>query len=173
MTWSADVPSDDWRGIGSAEIVRRTMSRLEAKGRGILLFHDIHEHTVEALPEILKELKLKGYKVAQIVPVNATIAKSATTPEQWRLAPTQAAGENEKAPSAAAFSSAREAAKEAMATRGKEPTRMTGARRARKHSHPVAGGRAGSRHVRDFGCGAPSRAQPQLVPCVPSHRRVI
>lgn len=103
MTWSADVPSDDWRGIGSAEIVRRTMSRLEAKGRGILLFHDIHEHSVEALPEILKELKLKGYKVVQIVPANATIAKTATTPAQWLLAPAQAAGASEKAPSADTF----------------------------------------------------------------------
>ena len=132
MTWSADVPSDDWRGIGSAEIVRRTMSRLEAKGRGILLFHDIHEHTVEALPEILKELKLKGYKVAQIVPANATVAKTETTPEQWRLPPAQAVAAGEDAPSADASSSERGCPKRRSAMRRKGLTRMAAARRARK-----------------------------------------
>jgi peptidoglycan-N-acetylglucosamine deacetylase len=57
MTWSTDVTGDDWKRIGSDEIVKRAMSRLEAKGRGILLLHDIHEHTVAALPDLLKELK--------------------------------------------------------------------------------------------------------------------
>lgn len=172
MTWSADVPSDDWRGIGSAEIVRRTMSRLEAKGRGILLFHDIHEHTVEALPEILKELKLKGYKVAQIVPANATVAKTVTTPEQWRLPPAQAVASGEDAPSADASSAARGASKKAMAMRRKGPARIVAARRARKRSQHVAGGRPASRHVRDLGCRAHGRKDQQPVPCAPSHRRV-
>ena len=168
MTWSADVPSDDWRGIGSAEIVRRTMSRLETKGRGILLFHDIHEHTVEALPEILKELKLRGYRVAQIVPACSTVAKTETTPEQWRLSPAQATAAGDSAPSDEASSLERGSAKKTLAIARGGQTHMAGARRARKRAQYVAGGRAANRHVRDLGCRARSRKDQQ--PCAPSHR---
>ena len=42
MTWSADFPADDWKHIKASEIIRRALMRLEAKGRGILLLHDIH-----------------------------------------------------------------------------------------------------------------------------------
>jgi peptidoglycan/xylan/chitin deacetylase (PgdA/CDA1 family) len=85
MTWSADFPADDWKKISSAEIVKRAMSRLEAKGRGILLLHDIHERTVEALPIILNELKTRGYHVVHVVPATSQVAKTETAPEQWIL----------------------------------------------------------------------------------------
>jgi peptidoglycan/xylan/chitin deacetylase (PgdA/CDA1 family) len=67
VTWSADVVADDWKRIGAREIVRRAMRRLEARGRGILLLHDIHPATVMALPVLLKELKERGYRVVQVV----------------------------------------------------------------------------------------------------------
>ena len=44
------------------------MQRLDAKGRGILLLHDIHPATALALPSLLKELKEHGYKVVHVVP---------------------------------------------------------------------------------------------------------
>jgi hypothetical protein len=43
------------------------MRRLDEKGRGILLLHDIHPATVMALPSLLNELKDKGYHVVQVV----------------------------------------------------------------------------------------------------------
>src|SRR5512143_4206084 len=55
VTWSADVVADDWKHIGAREIVRRAMRRLDQKGRGILLLHDIHPATALALPVQLKE----------------------------------------------------------------------------------------------------------------------
>jgi peptidoglycan/xylan/chitin deacetylase (PgdA/CDA1 family) len=85
MTWSADFPADDWKNISSAEIVKRAMSRLEAKGRGVLLLHDIHERTVEALPLILNELKTHGYHIVHVVSATSQVAKTETTPEQWIL----------------------------------------------------------------------------------------
>jgi peptidoglycan/xylan/chitin deacetylase (PgdA/CDA1 family) len=85
MTWSADFPADDWKKISSSEIVKRAMSRLEAKGRGILLLHDIHERTVEALPVILGELKSHGYHIVHVVPATSQVAATKTTPEQWIL----------------------------------------------------------------------------------------
>jgi peptidoglycan/xylan/chitin deacetylase (PgdA/CDA1 family) len=70
VTWSADVVADDWfRGITPQQIVQRAVQRLDAKGRGILLLHDIHPATAMALPSLLKELKEHGYRVVHVVPV--------------------------------------------------------------------------------------------------------
>jgi len=67
VTLSTDIVADDWKRIGAREIVRRAIRRLEAKGRDILLLHDIHPATVLALPVLLKELKDRGYRVVHVV----------------------------------------------------------------------------------------------------------
>ncbi len=79
VTWSADVVADDWfRGISAQQIAKRAISRLDEKGRGILLLHDIHPATAMALPTILKELKERGYHVVHVV---ATGERPASVPE--------------------------------------------------------------------------------------------
>lgn len=83
MTWSVDVVADDWTHINAAEIARRAVSRLEARGKGVLLLHDIHEKTAVALPVILQELKARGFKIVHVVPTAPNRPKTATTPEQW------------------------------------------------------------------------------------------
>jgi peptidoglycan/xylan/chitin deacetylase (PgdA/CDA1 family) len=68
ITWSADIDTNDWwRGSTPGAIVKRAMSRLNAKGRGIILMHDIHPATALALPALLKELKKGGYRVVHVV----------------------------------------------------------------------------------------------------------
>src|SRR5499426_2650724 len=68
VTWSADVDTNDWwRGSTPGAIVKRAMRRLNAKGRGIILMHDIHRATAMALPILLKELKANGYNVVHVV----------------------------------------------------------------------------------------------------------
>jgi peptidoglycan/xylan/chitin deacetylase (PgdA/CDA1 family) len=68
VTWSADVVADDWfRHISAKAIVQRALRRLEAKGQGILLLHDIHPATATALPILLQELKARGFRVVQVV----------------------------------------------------------------------------------------------------------
>jgi peptidoglycan/xylan/chitin deacetylase (PgdA/CDA1 family) len=67
--FSADVTGDDWRRIRAREVVKRTMRRLEARGRGIILLHDIHAVTVMALPPLLRELKSHGYRVVHLTPM--------------------------------------------------------------------------------------------------------
>ena len=86
MSWSVDVISDNSARVGSREIVRRTISRLEAKGKGIVLLHDIQPATANALPELLRELKLRGYRIVHVVPTGPGRVKTATTPEQWAVA---------------------------------------------------------------------------------------
>jgi peptidoglycan/xylan/chitin deacetylase (PgdA/CDA1 family) len=69
VTWSADIDTNDWwRGTSASQLVKRAMRRLNEKGRGILLMHDIHPATAIALPALLKELKSQGYHVVQVVP---------------------------------------------------------------------------------------------------------
>jgi peptidoglycan/xylan/chitin deacetylase (PgdA/CDA1 family) len=82
QTWSVDFVADDWRHINDKEIVRRAISRIEARGKGILLLHDIHEMTVLALPQLLNELKARDYRIVHVVEANAEFPKTASLPEQ-------------------------------------------------------------------------------------------
>src|SRR3954469_11375956 len=41
QTWSADFPADDWHHISFTRVYETAIRRLEAKGKGILLLHDI------------------------------------------------------------------------------------------------------------------------------------
>ena len=69
VVFSTDVVADDWhRHISPTQIIARAMSRLEAKGKGMLLLHDIHPWTVAALPGLLKALKDRGFRIVQVMP---------------------------------------------------------------------------------------------------------
>src|SRR6516165_9090692 len=69
VVFSSDTVADDWhRRIRSVDIARLALSRLEARGKGILLLHDIHHVTVAALPELLSKLKASGFHVVHVVP---------------------------------------------------------------------------------------------------------
>ena len=85
--WSADFPADDWRHISSARVHDLAMKRLEDKGRGILLLHDIHARTVAALPGILHDLKARGYRIVHVVPATLQDPATPTQPQQWQLHP--------------------------------------------------------------------------------------
>jgi peptidoglycan/xylan/chitin deacetylase (PgdA/CDA1 family) len=87
QTWSADFPADDWRHISSARVYDLAMKRIEAKGKGILLLHDIQARTVAALPRILHDLKARGYRIVHVVPATPELPKTPTEPRQWQLHP--------------------------------------------------------------------------------------
>ena len=87
QTWSVDFVADDWRHINDKEIVRRAISRIEARGRGILLLHDIHHMTALAVPVLLRELKARGYKIVHVVEATPEQPKTASLPEQWMARP--------------------------------------------------------------------------------------
>jgi peptidoglycan/xylan/chitin deacetylase (PgdA/CDA1 family) len=88
QTWSADFPADDWRHIPSSRVYDLAIKRIEAKGRGILLLHDIQARTVAALPRILQELKARGYRIVHVVPATPELPATPTEPAQWQLHPT-------------------------------------------------------------------------------------
>ncbi|WP_454627432.1 polysaccharide deacetylase family protein [Bradyrhizobium cenepequi] len=85
--WSADFPADDWRHIPPARVYDLAIQRLEAKGKGILLLHDIQPRTVAALPKILQELKARGYRIVHVVPATPEQPATPTEPVQWLLHP--------------------------------------------------------------------------------------
>jgi peptidoglycan-N-acetylglucosamine deacetylase len=85
--WSADFLADDWRHISSSRVYDFAMKRLEDKGRGILLLHDIQARTVAALPRILHELKARGYRIVHVVPATPERPATPTEPQQWQLHP--------------------------------------------------------------------------------------
>ncbi len=61
--FSCDLDSFDFKARNAQQIIDTVMRKLEKNGKGIILMHDFHKHTAEALPELLKRLKAGGYKV--------------------------------------------------------------------------------------------------------------
>lgn len=68
-----DIDSKDYYRDTPEVIVARTMARLETRGSGIVLFHDIHQRTVDLLPLFLSELKSRGYSVVRLVPKDTSV----------------------------------------------------------------------------------------------------
>jgi peptidoglycan/xylan/chitin deacetylase (PgdA/CDA1 family) len=61
--FSCDLDSFDFKAKNAQQVIDVTFKKLDKLGKGIILMHDFHKHTAEALPEILKRLKAGGYKV--------------------------------------------------------------------------------------------------------------
>jgi peptidoglycan/xylan/chitin deacetylase (PgdA/CDA1 family) len=102
--WSADFPADDWRHISADRVYQLAISRIEAKGKGILLLHDIQARTVAALPRILRTLKERGYRIVHVVPATPNQPKTATEPHDWRMRPAPATVAISHRPEMPAFS---------------------------------------------------------------------
>ena len=68
-----DIDSKDYYRDSAEVVAERTLQRLEARGSGIILFHDIHQRTVDMLPGFLAELKARGYSVVRLVPRDSSI----------------------------------------------------------------------------------------------------
>ena len=66
--FAVDIDSSDWRVRSSKAVIARVMAGLKKRGRGIILMHDIHKWTADAVPELLAEIRAGGYKVVQLKP---------------------------------------------------------------------------------------------------------
>ncbi|WP_457353397.1 polysaccharide deacetylase family protein [Roseateles sp. P5_D6] len=62
MMWNVD--SLDWSDPIPKSIAARVMAELDKQQRGIVLFHDIHARTVQALPLVLDQLAAEGWRFA-------------------------------------------------------------------------------------------------------------
>ncbi|UYO00537.1 MAG: polysaccharide deacetylase family protein [Devosia sp.] len=77
-----DIDSKDYYSDSAQAVAERTLERLDARGSGIVLFHDIHQRTVDMLPDFLAELSARGYSVVTLAPKNGGVfARSIITAE--------------------------------------------------------------------------------------------
>jgi peptidoglycan/xylan/chitin deacetylase (PgdA/CDA1 family)/uncharacterized caspase-like protein/predicted TPR repeat methyltransferase len=60
ILWNVD--SQDWADPIPQSIASRVVAQVERQKHGIILFHDIHERTTQALPLVLDELQKRGYR---------------------------------------------------------------------------------------------------------------
>lgn len=88
--FAVDIDSNDWRVRSSAPVVARVMAGLKARGRGIILMHDIHKWTADAVPQLLAKLKAGGYKVVQLKAKAAVELIADVTPPPPKPAMTRA-----------------------------------------------------------------------------------
>jgi hypothetical protein len=83
--FGADLWVSDWKTMTPEAELALTLSRLDKEQRGILLLHDTKEQTAAMLPDLLRELKKRGYRIVNIVPgTNPTPTRAA--PEGWTSA---------------------------------------------------------------------------------------
>lgn len=66
--FSMDVDSFDFKFRSPEQMVKDVVAKLDKKGKGILLMHDIQPVTAKALPALLDALKVSGYKIVHIKP---------------------------------------------------------------------------------------------------------
>src|SRR4051795_7443656 len=64
--FSCDLDSFDFKARNAQQVIDVTFKKLDKLGKGIILMHDFHQHTAEALPALLRRLKAEGYKVVQM-----------------------------------------------------------------------------------------------------------
>ena len=81
ILWSVDPL--DWKRPGASVITQRILSQV--RPGAIILSHDIHKQTIDAMPATLDGLISKGYKfvtVTQLIAMNQPKPPPSATPEQ-------------------------------------------------------------------------------------------
>jgi peptidoglycan/xylan/chitin deacetylase (PgdA/CDA1 family) len=64
--FSHDLDSFDFKMRKPEDVIKSVMTKLERKGKGIVLMHDFQQATAKAVPDLLNLLKEKGYKVVHM-----------------------------------------------------------------------------------------------------------
>jgi len=64
--FSTDIDSFDFKLRKPEQVIGSVLAKLAKHGKGIILMHDFQRATAEALPELLNQLKAKGYRVVHM-----------------------------------------------------------------------------------------------------------
>jgi peptidoglycan/xylan/chitin deacetylase (PgdA/CDA1 family) len=75
-TFSGDAVGDDWIVFVGDTVRERVLERLQQHRGGIILLHDIKHATAQMLPQLLRDLKERGFKLVQIVPATPAMIAS-------------------------------------------------------------------------------------------------
>ncbi|HZP75689.1 MAG TPA: polysaccharide deacetylase family protein [Pseudolabrys sp.] len=71
VVFGADLWASDWNPMTPEQELALVLRRLDAVGRGIILFHDTQAHTAAMLPAFLRELKRRSYHVVHVMQASA------------------------------------------------------------------------------------------------------
>jgi len=75
--FGADLWASDWNPMSPGQQLRLVLRRLDAAGRGIVLFHDTKRQTAAMMPAFLRALKERGYRVVHVVAADAPAGPAA------------------------------------------------------------------------------------------------
>ncbi len=64
--FSTDMDSFDFTARKPERVVSNVLAKLKKHGKGIVLLHDFQQHTAQAVPELLNQLKANGYKLVHM-----------------------------------------------------------------------------------------------------------
>jgi peptidoglycan/xylan/chitin deacetylase (PgdA/CDA1 family) len=64
--FSTDIDSFDFKPQPAEALVKSLMAKLDKRGKGIILMHDVQPVTGKALPLLLTELKSRGYRIVHM-----------------------------------------------------------------------------------------------------------
>jgi peptidoglycan-N-acetylglucosamine deacetylase len=67
VVFGADLWASDWNPMTPQQELALILHRLDAAGRGIILFHDTKAETARMLPDFLRAIKTRGYHVVHVV----------------------------------------------------------------------------------------------------------
>jgi len=71
--FSTDLDSFDFKIRKPEQIIKSIMTKLNKRGKGIVLMHDFQQGTSHAVPQLLAELKAGGYKIVHMRPATANV----------------------------------------------------------------------------------------------------
>ena len=66
--FSTDMDSFDFKIRKPEQVISSVMTKLKKHGKGIVLMHDFQKATSQAAPELLRQLKMNGYRVVFMKP---------------------------------------------------------------------------------------------------------
>jgi peptidoglycan/xylan/chitin deacetylase (PgdA/CDA1 family) len=68
VVFGSDLWASDWNKMTPKQELKLITDRLEAAGKGIILFHDTKNHTAAMMPAFLRYLRDNGYHVVHVKP---------------------------------------------------------------------------------------------------------
>jgi peptidoglycan/xylan/chitin deacetylase (PgdA/CDA1 family) len=74
VVFGADMWVSDWNKMTPRQELKLAIDRLNAAGKGIILFHDTKTWTAAMLPAFLRYLRDNGYHVVHVVPAETAAA---------------------------------------------------------------------------------------------------
>jgi peptidoglycan/xylan/chitin deacetylase (PgdA/CDA1 family) len=74
VVFGSDLWASDWNKMTSKEELKLITDRLEAAGKGIILFHDTKAHTAAMMPAFLRYLRDNGYHVVHVKPAEPAVS---------------------------------------------------------------------------------------------------